>query len=222
MTGEKHQQAAGFIAEGLQHRLHDFRFNPFARLKGSPPVDRHRVHAPVAADHRRIAEQGRQALAFQGGGHQQDLQRRFVTQQLAAIEAQSQGQVGIKTALVELIEDDQTDAFQGRVVLQAAGEDALGDHLDTGAWANLAVQANAITDRLTHRLAQLAGQPFGRRAGRQAPRLKHQNALFAQPRLVQQRQRHPRGFTGAGRRFQHRFVALAQGGTQGGQNVING
>jgi hypothetical protein len=74
----------------------------------------------LRCDHRGVVQQPRQALAFQGRGHQQDLQRRLVTQQLAAIEAQRQRQVGVQAAFVEFVEDQQAHAFQRRVGLQAA------------------------------------------------------------------------------------------------------
>src|SRR5690606_39919782 len=67
---------------------------------------------------------------------------RSVAQQLAAIEGKRQRQIGIQAALVEFIEDHQPDALQRRVVLQAAGKNALGDHLDARTRTDLAVQAN--------------------------------------------------------------------------------
>ena len=52
--------------------------------------------------------------------------------------------------------------------------------------------------------------------GGEAAGFEHQDGLPGQPRLIQQRQRHAGGFTGAGRCFQHRFMAIRQGVTQGG------
>ncbi len=156
LAGQKHQQAARFIGQGLQHGLGDALLDALARLPGRAPARLHRVHAALAGHHRRVTEQRGQALALQGRGHQQHLER-LVTQQLAAIEGQRQGQVGIQAAFVEFVEDHQADAFQRRIVLQTAGEDALGDHLDAGLRADLAVQADAIAHRLADALAQLAG-----------------------------------------------------------------
>ena len=58
---------------------------------------------------------------------------------------------------MEFVEDHQPDAFQCRVVLQAARKDALGDHLDAGVRPDLAVEADAVAHRLADPLAQLAG-----------------------------------------------------------------
>ncbi|MNE01826.1 hypothetical protein D3C80_942780 [compost metagenome] len=119
------------------------------------------------------------------------------------------------------IEDQQADAFQCRVCLQAAGENALGHHFDTGRGANLAVQPDPVTDGLPDLLAQLTGQPLGRRASRQSTWFEHQNGLVAQPRLVEQCQWHAGCLAGAGWRFEHGFVAQAQGFTQGWQYGID-
>ena len=179
------------------------------------------MHAALAGHHRRVTEQRGQALTLQGRGHQQHLER-LVTQQLAAIEGQRQGQVGIQAAFVEFVEDHQADAFQRRIVLQTAGEDALGDHLDAGPRADLAVQADAIAHRLADALAQLAGQALGGGAGGQATRLQHQDRLPGQPGLAEQGQRHAGGLAGTGWRLQHGLVALGQGLAEGGQYVVDG
>ncbi len=122
---------------------------------------------------------------------------------------------------MEFIEDQQADAFQGRVILQAPGEDAFGDHLDAGTRADLAVQADAITHGLADFLSQLAGQALGGGPGGQAPGFEHEDGLSGQPVLVQERQGHAGRLAGTGRGFEHRFMACRQGGTQCRQNFIN-
>lgn len=109
---------------------------------------------------------------------------------------------------MKFVEDQQAHPVQRRVVLQAPGEDAFGDHFDAGTRADLAVQANAVTDGFAHRLAQFAGQPFGCRAGSQPARFEHQDALAGQPRLIEQGQWHAGGLAGARRCLEHGFVAL--------------
>ena len=213
---QKHQDAAGFIIERFEYRLRHALINVFARLKRPPPAHCHRVHAALAAQDRRVAQQTRQALAFEGGGHQQDFQRLLVAKQLAAVKAQGQRQVGVEAALVEFVEDQQAHAIQCRVVLQAASENAFGDHFDAGIGANLAVETNAIPDGLPDLLAQLTGQSFRCGTRRQTTRLKHEDGLPIEPGFIEQRQGHAGGFTGAGRCFEHGFVACRQRFTQGG------
>ena len=211
---QEHQQAARLVGQRLLHRLHDPRLDPLTRRQRRAPADIYREHAPFAAQHRRIAKQRGQALAFESGGHQQHLERRlaaaFAAEHGAAIERQCQGQIGIQTSFMEFIEDHQTDAIQRRIVLQAAGKDAFGDHLDARVRPHLAVQANAITNRLADPFAQLAGQALGGSTRCQATRLEHKDGLLGQPGRIEQRQWYAGGLASAGRRLQHHFVAGAQ------------
>ncbi|MNG22172.1 hypothetical protein D3C84_1066300 [compost metagenome] len=117
---------------------------------------------------------------------------------------------------MEFIENQQPHAFQRRIILQAPGEDAFGDHFNPRPGPDFAVQPNAITDGFTDLLAQLTGQALRRRTCSQPTRFEHQDGLPGQPGLVEQGQRHAGGLTGTGRCFEHGFVACRQGFTQGG------
>ena len=112
---------------------------------------------------------------------------------------------------MKFVEDHQTNTLQRRIILQATGKNALGDHLDAGGRPHLAVQPNAVADRLANPLAQLAGQTLGGGSRGQATRFKHEDGLPGQPGRVEQRQRHAGGLASAGRRLQHHFVAGAEG-----------
>ncbi|MNZ42654.1 hypothetical protein D3C78_602340 [compost metagenome] len=213
---QEHQQAAGFIVQRFQNGLHQPWFDELTWLERPAPAHRHRVHAAFAAQDRRIIEQAGQAFTFQGRRHQQDLQWLFVPKQLTTVQAQGQGQVGIETTFVVLIEDQQAHAFERRVFLQAPGEDAFGDHFDTGVRSDLAVQANPVADRFADLFPEFAGEALGRRPRRQPARFKHEDRLPRQPRLIQQCQGHAGGLAGTGRCFEHRFVACRQGVTQRG------
>lgn len=213
---QEHQDAAAFIVQRFNNGLHQPRLDELARLERPPPAHIDREHAAFAAQDRRVVQHPGQTLAFQGRRHQEDFQRLLVAEQIAAIEAQGQGQVGVEAALVEFVEDQQADAFQRRIILQATGQDALGDHLDAGIRADLAVEADPVAHSFADLFPQFAGQPFGRRPRRQASWFEHENALSGQPGFVQQGQRHTGGLTGAGRCFEHGLVACRQGFTQGG------
>ena len=115
---------------------------------------------------------------------------------------------------MELVKNQQTHPFKRRIMLQAASKDALGDHLDTGIGADLAVEANTVTYGFADLFAQFTGQPLSGCAGSKTPGFEHQDLLPGQPRLVEQGQRNTGGFTGAGRRFEHGFMTLGQGQAQ--------
>ncbi|MCY1417495.1 hypothetical protein D9M71_330300 [compost metagenome] len=219
---QEHQHAAGLVSQRMQHAVHHPWLDELAWLERPPPADIHRMHAPFAADHRGVVQQPRQALTFQRRRHQQNLQGRVVTQQLAAVKAQRKCEIGIQAAFVIFVENQQAHPFQRRVGLQAACEDAFGHHFNTGFRADLAVQTDAVTHRFPNLLAQLTGQPFGRCPRSQAPWLEHEDALPGQPRFVQQRQWHAGGLASARRRFKHHFVTVFQSLAQGGQGSING
>ncbi|KPC04970.1 Uncharacterized protein AC501_1782 [Pseudomonas amygdali pv. lachrymans] len=219
---QKHQQTAGLAAQRIQYRLHDTRLDEFTRLKRTPPLHRHRKHPPVAAHYRRIVQQRCQPLAFQRGRHQQNLQRLIVTKQLTTIEAQGQCQIGVQTALMKLIENQQPHTFQRRVVLQATRENPLSHDFNTRLRTDPTFQTDSITHRLTDLLAQLTGQPLGGCSCGQSPRLQHQNGLPGQPGFLKQRERHTRGLARAGRGFEHGFMARGQGLAQGWQDGIDG
>ncbi len=108
---------------------------------------------------------------------------------------------------MKFVEDQQAHTLQRRVVLQAPGENAFGDHFDTRLRADFAVEADAIADGFTDLLAELAGQTFRRCARGQTPWFEHDDGLPGQPGFVEQGQGHAGGLTGAGRCFEHGFVA---------------
>ena len=85
---QEHQQATAFIIDGIKHGLHHPRLDKFTRHKRPAPAHRHRVHAALTAQDRRIVENVGQPLAFKGRRHQKDFQRLLVTKQLTTIEAQ--------------------------------------------------------------------------------------------------------------------------------------
>ena len=62
----------------------------------------------------------------------------------------------------------------------------------------------------------------GRRAGGEAARLEHDDLAAVDPGLVEQRQRHPRGLAGAGRRDEHGVRPLAQARRQIVEDGIDG
>ena len=58
---------------------------------------------------------------------------------------------------MKLVKDHRRDAFQGGILLQHAGEDPFGDHLDAGRSAHPGLPADAVAHRLAHVLAQQGG-----------------------------------------------------------------
>src|SRR5690606_5988357 len=186
-------------------------------LPGAPgrPADLDGVGAGLARHHRgglTVAEQGGDPLAVQGRRHDEEAQ--VGAQVAAGVEGEGEAQVGLQAALVELVEDDQPDALQGRVPLEPAGQDALGHHLDAGGGPGPPLVAGGVADHLADRFAAHGGHAAGGRPGGDAAGLEHDDAAAAQPRLVQQGGWHGGRLAGARRRLQHGHAPAGQRGPQ--------
>ena len=73
-----------------------------------------RKAAALALDHRRVAEQARDARAVERRRHHQQLQ--ILAQALLRVARQRQAEVGIERALVEFVEQHGGDAVERRIV----------------------------------------------------------------------------------------------------------
>ena len=62
-------------------------------------------------------------------------------------------EIGVQTALVEFVEDDEPDPLERRIVLQQARQHAFGDDLDARPRTDTRVEAHAIADRFADGLA---------------------------------------------------------------------
>jgi hypothetical protein len=119
------------------------------------------------------------------------------------VERQREAEIGVKRALVELVEQHRADAVERWVVEDHAGENALGHDLDARLGPDLACQAGAQADGLADRLAERFGHALGGGAGGEPARLQDQDLAAVKPRLVKERERHARRLAGPGRGDEH-------------------
>ena len=77
---------------------------------------------------------------------------------------------------MELVEDDEGDALERRVRLEASGEDPLGDDLDPGRGRDPPLEPDGVADRLPDLLAERASHPARGRDRSEAARLQHHDA----------------------------------------------
>ena len=110
------------------------------------------MRAALAFDHRRIAQEFRDAGAVERRRHRRDAE--ILAQALSRVERERQAQIGIERALVKLVEQNGGDAGKLGVVDQRAGEHALGHHLDAGLLRHPRIEADAEAHRLADRLAE--------------------------------------------------------------------
>ena len=87
----------------------------------------------------------------------------------AGLDGEGERQVGVELALVALVEQHGRGAGQLRVVLEAAQQQAGGDHLDPGGGAGAPLAADRVPDR-SRRPLRRAGTTIRRAAARAAIR----------------------------------------------------
>ena len=133
------------------------------------------VHAALATD-----GLGADGLAdgcgVDGGRHHDEVE--VGAENVLDLSRQTEGEVGLQAALMELVEDDAGHAVEGGVVGHASGEDALGDDLDAGAGRYLALEAYLVADGLTDGFAEELGHAHGDLSGGDASWLEHDDAAL--------------------------------------------
>jgi hypothetical protein len=196
---QEHQHVAGMRGQRVLDRTLRLLFDRLLAARRKMR-DRDRKAAPRAGKPRRSEETG-EFFAIQGRRHDHDPQ--VLAQAGLHVQRQRQAKVASQVALVEFVEQDRADALEQRIVLQHAGEDALGHDFDAGFRRDLVLEADAVTHGLADRLAQLPGHEAGSGARGDAARFQHHDLAALQPIRIQQRQRHLRGLARARRRFQH-------------------
>ncbi len=218
-AGEEDQRRAALLGESAAHCAGDLVLQP----RGGIAADMARHDgkgAPSALHHRRPADQGGNAGAVEGRRHDEDAQ--VVPQGALGIERQREAEISVEAALVELVEEDGGDTLERRIVEDHAGEDALGDDLDTRARRHLRAKAHPQAHPSANLLAECLGHPVRHRARRDAPRLEHEDLACPRPGFLHQHQRHTRRFTGARRRNQDGARRPRKGLAEGGQCRIDG
>ena len=125
-------------------------------------------------------------------------------------EGEGQTEVRVNAALMELVEDHESDAVQGGIRLDQSGQDALGEDLDPGGRAHRRFVPDPVADQAADLLAGQCGHMTRRRPGGQAPGLEHQDSPALEPGLGQQAERHPGGLPGSGGGLEHGSAALQE------------
>jgi hypothetical protein len=170
-------------------------------------VRRYRETTTRCADERRLADEACNRCAIEGCRHHEHAQPGVEVG--ARIEGERKPQVRLQTALVELIEDHRGHALERRVLLQHAGEHALGDHLDARGTRDFGVQAHAVADGCPDCFPERVRHARRHRAGGEPARLEHEETPVRCPRLAQQHQRHHGALAGPRRGLEHRGALLA-------------
>src|SRR5690606_24373477 len=140
------------------------------------------IGAALGFDHRRIAEQARNARTVDGCGHGNEPQ--ILAQATLRIEREREAEIGIERALMKLVEQDGRNTLELRVVEDQTREHAFGHHLDPRLARDLGAEADADADSLPDLLSQRRSHAGGGGAGGEPPWLKHEDTPATDPRLV--------------------------------------
>jgi hypothetical protein len=122
---EREYIALGFVQRALH--LGGYRVGRVARRGAVAVENRDGVDTSLAANDRGSPQESGDRFGVQSCGHDQDAQ--VLSKGAHRVERQCQSQVGVKAALMELVENEQSHAGELRVALDTPGQYALGDHL---------------------------------------------------------------------------------------------
>ena len=77
----------------------------------------------------------------------------FVAHEPTRLKREGEAEVGDEAPLVEFVEDDEADALEGRIALEASCQDSLGHNLDARLAPDTALRPGAKSDRRADRIA---------------------------------------------------------------------
>ena len=172
------------------------------------------METPGHFDDRTSAEERRDARGIERRRHHDDSQ---VGVRQPCLPAQREPEIGMNAPLVELVEDDRSEARQERVLLQPRREYALGRDENPGAIAELPFEPDVPADLAPDRPALLRRDPPRDRSCRDAARLQNDRRP-----VRRQRRRHARRLARAGRRREHERPIAPDRGDDVGKEGIDG
>ena len=213
-SGEEGEDVAG-VAFGVEQRdsLADLRLQRLWRVRQMTHGER--VLATCGAQDRAAAEIVRDRSGIERGGHDDEPQ--FGARALQALE-QSEREVAVEVALVELVQHDGVDAAQGGVGEQATREDAFGDEAEARARAGDLVEADLVADGVADLLAEFGGDAARGEARGDAAWFEDEDFAADEG---EQRGRDAGGLAGAGRGFEDEVGCTAERGENVGEDRID-
>ena len=131
---------------------------------------------------------------------------------LSADQEERQADIARHRALMELIEDDEADTKQCRIVDKPCRQHPLGDDHDPGTRSDRPVIAGDPADGLARVFAEQTSHAACRAACGHAAGLEHHDRPTVQPRLVEQAKGHDRRLTRTGFSCQHGLSGVGERG----------
>ena len=209
LSGKKGEQRAVFLCkeatDGLRRKGGDVLAG---RPLGMANVD---GKGPAAAfDRRCVAEHGADALDVERRRHDQQFQ--VFPERGLDVDGERQPEIAVERTFVELVEDDEAEPGEFRLVEHHAAEDAFGYDLDSRLGRDAGVEPRAVADGFSDFFPEQPRHLAGAGAGGEPARLEHDDASGSGPGLVQQVQRNQGRLAGARRGGKHGGSAVRQCG----------
>jgi hypothetical protein len=138
------------------------------------------------------------------------------------VQRQGKAEIADEAALVEFVEDDEPDALECRIALQAPRENSFRDDLDPGITTHTGFGSRPEPNRAADWFPQKLGHSVSGCPGRHASRLEHDDAFAAEPLRVDQGERNERGLASAWRRLEHGAAFARERALELGENGGDG
>jgi hypothetical protein len=216
---QKRQHGPGLGCHRGHDGIGDLRLN---RQAGIAPhiAGLNRERLALTGDEGRVGHQRAQPRRLQGRRHRHHPE--VLAQARLHVERQRQAEIGIKRALMKLIEQNGGDMLEAGIVQDHAGEDTRGHDFDAGAGGHLRAHPHPQPHGRAELFAKRGRKASGRGPRGQPARFKHDQLTVGGPGLCGEDQRHPRCLAGPGRGHQDRRLPVSQCGHKLGEHRIDG
>ena len=218
LARQKDEDGAGFGTQGPQDGFRDLVVDPAVRVAAE--IARFDRKGPALQfDDFRLAQELCDASAVEGGRHHEEA--KVFPQTGLRVERQREPEIGVEGTLVELVEKDCPNPFEGRIGDDHPGEHAFGDDFDAGPAADLRAEPDPQPDRLADALVKRAGHPVRCRTRCEPSGLEEDELAPREPGLVEEEERHAGRLAGAGRRDEDGVRAGAKRGAKIRQHRVD-
>ena len=161
-----------------------------------------------------------QARGVEGRRHDKNLQvRPFLFLQ---IECAGEGNVAVKMAFVELVEDERGDAGEFWILNDLAEENPFGDESDAGLRAGDVFETDLVADLAAEFRFAFGSDASGEQASGESARLEDDDLAVAEQAVVEEHLGHLGGLAGAGGSRDDKSAVSADAGEEFGFDFVNG
>jgi hypothetical protein len=143
------------------------------------------------------------------GGHHHEFE--VWAQFLLEGDGTGEGDVAVEVALMKLVENNTSDAFEERVGEHHPQEDTFGDETDAGALGGDAVHPDLVANFVAEALTSFGGNALSEHSSWEAARLEDEDFTRTGELVIQDELGYLRGFSGTGGRLENDSGVCGEG-----------